>query len=213
MNPKFDFNDKRHPLYNTWWNMMARCYIQIAPGFESYGARNIKVDEDWHDFKKFAKDVGEIKPSGMSLDRIDNDIGYSRKNCKWSSRSDQMLNRRQFKNNKSGSTGVVKIGDRYEARFHYESVRYRIGRFDTPNEAKRARDKFAIEFNSDKVLAVSKLEVPTVWCTSETKIRGVSRHKDGGYVVRVTKGGVRKYVGYFKTLNEAEDARREFNKE
>ena len=212
MNPTFTESDKKHPLYHTWWNMMARCYVPIAPGFEGYGGRGIKVAPDWHAFKKFASDMGGKKIAGMSLDRIDNDDGYSKSNCKWSSRSDQMLNRRQFGNNTSGETGVVQIAKRFEARFHYNGVRYRIGRYDTVEAAKFARNEFVKAFNADQNAAIAGILKPTVWCTSETKIRGISKHKDGGFVVRASRDGVRHYVGYFQTLNEAIDARREFDK-
>ncbi len=212
MNLAFKEKDKRHPLYNTWWNMVARCYIEAAPGFENYGARGIQVSVEWLTFEKFALDVGGRKPAGMTLDRIDNDADYSSVNCKWSSRSDQMLNRRQFGNNTSGQTGVVKIAERFEARFHADGVRYRIGRFDTVESAKAARDEFVKLFMTNRIAAIESLTAPTVWCTSETKVRGISKHKDGGFVVRASRNGTRHYIGYFKTLNEAIDARREFDK-
>ena len=31
---KFSAKNKTHALYNTWWNMIARCYIEIAPGLK-----------------------------------------------------------------------------------------------------------------------------------------------------------------------------------
>lgn len=212
MNPIFNESDKKHPLYHTWWNMMARCYVPIAPGFESYGGRGIDVVDAWHSFAKFSKDMGGKKINGMSLDRIDNDKGYSISNCKWSSRSDQMLNRRQFGNNTSGATGVVKIASRFEARFHYDGKRYRIGMYDTVNEAKSARMVFIKLFEEDPQIAIASISAPTIWCTSKTKIRGISNHKEGGFIVRVSRNGIRHYVGYFQTLNEAIDARREFDK-
>ena len=191
---------------------MSRCYVPIAPGFERYGGRGIKVSEDWHSFQKFSLDMGGRKIEGMSLDRIDNDADYSIVNCKWSSHSDQMLNRRQFGNNASGVTGVIKIAGRFEARFDYEGVRYRIGRFDTLDDAKLARSEFIKAFNDDRFAAIAAINAPTIWRTSTTGMRGISKHKDGGFVVRVSRDGVRHYVGYFKTFEEAIDARREFDK-
>lgn len=191
---------------------MARCYVHISPGFESYGARGIRVCDEWQSFRQFAADMGGKKVAGMSLDRIDNDLGYSPSNCKWSSRSDQMFNRRQFGNNASGATGVVSIAGRFEARFHNNGVRYRIGRYDTIGEAKSAREDFIKLFRADPTAAVAGISKPTVWCTSETKIRGISKHKDGGFIVRATRNGVRQYIGYFRTFDEARDARCEFDK-
>ncbi len=211
-NLRFQESDKKHPLYNTWWNMIARCYIPIAPGFTNYSDRGIAVSSPWFSFSVFIKDVGPNKPKGTSLDRIDNELGYSKKNCKWSSHSDQMLNRRTFGNNKTGETGVVKISNRYEARFQYEGVRYRIGRRDTVIEAKILRKDFITLFFKNPIAAINSIPEQTLWCTSTTKIRGISKHKDGGFIVRVTENKIRKYLGYFKTFGEAADARREYNK-
>lgn len=191
---------------------MARCYVDISPGFENYGARGIRVCDAWQSFGQFAADMGGKKIAGMSLDRIDNDSEYSPSNCKWSSHSDQMFNRRQFGNNASGATGVVRIAGRFEARFHNNGIRYRVGRYATLDEAKTARKDFIKLFRTDPAAAVARIQKPTVWCTSETKIRGVSQHKDGGFVVRATRNGVRQYIGYFRTFDEARDARREFDK-
>jgi len=191
---------------------MARCYVDISPGFENYRARGIRVCDAWQSFRQFAADMGGKKIAGMSLDRIDNDSEYSPSNCKWSSHSDQMFNRRQFGNNASGATGVVRIAGRFEARFHNNGVRYRVGRYATMDEAKTAREDFIKLFRTDPAAAVARIQKPTVWCTSETKIRGVSQHKDDGFIVRATRNGVRQYIGYFRTFDEARDARREFDK-
>lgn len=204
--------DKKNQLYNTWWNMICRCYVELAPNYENYGARGIDVSSDWHVFKNFLADMGSGKKRGLSLDRLDNNIGYSKSNCTWSNRSQQMLNRRTFGNNTTGETGVTKIADRYEARFHYEGVRYRLGRFNTISEAKLARLKFIELFKIDKDVAIASVSDDTLWCTSTSGVRGVTKHKDGGYIVRYHKNGVRVYVGYFKTYEEAVYARRECDK-
>lgn len=203
--------DKRHALYNTWWNMLARCYLPIAPGFSNYGGRGICVCDEWLTFKNFSRDMGENKPHGYTLERSDSEADYSPENCKWASRSDQMLNRRQFGNNSTGATGVVRIGARFEARFHWEGVRYRIGMFGSATEAKNARADFIVRFSENAKLAIASIGHPTLWATSSTKVRGVSAHKDGGFIVRVTKNGVRHYVGYFRNFDEACNARREFD--
>lgn len=210
MNVQFEENDKRHHLYNTWWNMIARCYIPMAPGYSGYGLRGITVCKRWRSFKNFCHDMG-ARPNGMSLDRIDNDKNYSPSNCKWSTRSEQMVNRRTFGNNSSGKTGVVRIVNRYEARFDFEGIRYRIGRYSTVKEASAARQNFINLFNKDRNAAIKTINKPTVWITSKTKIRGITRHKDGGFVVRTSRNGLRHYIGYFKTLEEATNARHEFN--
>lgn len=209
---KFDVEDKKHILYNTWFNMLSRCYVPFAPGYESYGGRGLYVCERWLTFKNFTSDMGE-RPFGMTLDRVDNDGGYSPQNCKWANKAQQMVNRRTFGNNKTGATGVVKVGKRYESRFDYENVRYRLGYYDTLEAAKNARLQFIEQFNIDRELAVSNINKNTIWTTNTTGTRGISKHKSGGYVARVTDAdGTRVYLGYYKTLEDATNARQEYYK-
>lgn len=210
------FACQSHPSYLTWARMMSRCYNPAEPHFSNYGGRGIKVDPSWHHFRNFAKDMG-IKPDGdWTIERKDNNAGYSRANCRWANRSDQCVNRRLFRTNTSGSTGVVKIGNRqWEARFDYLGIRYRIGRYRTKTSAAAARVAFTTLFATDQERAIATL-VPkdrVVWNTSKTRCRGVCPHADGrGYVARCTIDGVRHYVGYFLTIEEAAHARSEFLK-
>lgn len=201
---------REHPLYDTWAGMWQRCTNPNFPGYVNYGARGITVCDRWKHFESFALDMGCKPDEAFTIERIDNAAGYSPKNCKWATRTSQCLNRRKFKNNTSGFTGVVEIQGRYEARMDFEHVRYRLGRFDTVRSAAKARREFEKMFFADRERAVASISGETLWCTSSTGVRGVTQHKDGGFVVRATKGGVRHYVGYFKTMDEALDARRRF---
>lgn len=83
----------QHPLYQTWKDMRKRCLNPKCKSFENYGGRGIKVCDRWSSFAKFVQDMG-AKAEGHSLDRIDNNGDYSPSNCKWSTRQDQMSNKR-----------------------------------------------------------------------------------------------------------------------
>lgn len=90
-----DVTVTKHPLYVRWCGMKARCYSPKHHKFKDYGARGITVCESWKEsFIKFIDDMGEC-PKGYSLDRIDNDKGYCKENCKWSSPIEQANNRRE----------------------------------------------------------------------------------------------------------------------
>jgi len=92
-------NQKEHPLYSVFTNMRTRCNNPNHPSFRYYGARGISVCDRWSQFWNFVEDMGD-RPDGHELDRIDNDGDYCPENCKWSSKSDQMKNRRKYYNPK-----------------------------------------------------------------------------------------------------------------
>jgi len=204
LEPVGTFQERKHPYYSIWANMMARCYDINNQAFCNYGARGIKVCSRWWHFKNFVIDMGNKPSDTFTLDRINNNLGYNKDNCKWSDRSEQNLNRRLFRNNVTGYTGIVKIANRYEARVDYLGKRYRLGRFISMEAAIAARD---IAISEIKQGGAPSMPNETVWSTSSTKYRGITSHKDGGYVVRITENGKRIYLGYFKNLEDAINAK------
>jgi hypothetical protein len=80
--------------YRVWTAMKQRCCNPKNPDFVEYGARGIKVCQRWLDsFEAFYGDMGD-PPAGHSLDRVDNDSGYSPQNCRWADKWQQANNRR-----------------------------------------------------------------------------------------------------------------------
>jgi hypothetical protein len=87
--------------YILWQNMKARCYNPKAPEYKNYGGRGICVCERWkHSFENFLGDVGKRPSPELSLDRIDNSLGYYKENCRWATPSEQAFNRRLSQNAK-----------------------------------------------------------------------------------------------------------------
>ncbi len=86
-------NGKSSRTYKSWSSMIARCHNENHVYFARYGGRGISVTKPWREsFEAFLNDMGE-RPSGMSLDRIDNRFGYVLSNCRWATAKQQQQNR------------------------------------------------------------------------------------------------------------------------
>lgn len=83
----------RTPVNGVWRSMLQRCENPKDASYGNYGGRGITVCEEWHDFERFVADMG-VRPKGFSIDRIDNDRGYCKENCRWASTKQQLNNRR-----------------------------------------------------------------------------------------------------------------------
>ena len=79
--------------HHVWMGMKARCDNPNNKDYRNYGGRGITYAPAWSDFAAFRKDMGE-RPEGMSLDRIDNEKGYSSDNCRWATMTEQRRNTR-----------------------------------------------------------------------------------------------------------------------
>lgn len=82
------------PIYKVWHNMKSRCQNPNTQDYHCYGGRGIKVCKRWQEFKNFYEDMGEPPSNKHTLDRINNNKGYSKKNCRWSGAKGQSKNRR-----------------------------------------------------------------------------------------------------------------------
>ena len=126
--------------YTSWSSMHARC--RNIPAYA-----HVTIDPRWNDFETFLEDMGE-RPEGTTLDRINNNKGYSPDNCRWADWVTQMRNRRTT----SKYRGVTHQNSKFRARIKSNRKVTELGLFDTPEEAALAWNNAALELGYDQHL-------------------------------------------------------------
>jgi hypothetical protein len=125
LSPKMDGESKmsKHklahkvPEYNVWVCMRQRCLNPKAKRFSSYGGRGITVCKEWNEFDAFLRDMGSRPSPNHSIDRIDNNLGYSKENCRWATASQQSSNRSSARIITDPTTGISRSSTEWEKHF------------------------------------------------------------------------------------------------
>lgn len=102
-------HSRRTLTYRIWQSMLRRCDTKSATGYENYGGRGLKVCLRWHSYINFKNDMG-VCPPKFSIERINNNKGYYKSNCKWILKGKQMQNtRRSILIKHKGQTKCAKV--------------------------------------------------------------------------------------------------------
>jgi hypothetical protein len=117
MLPNNDYRDLRSrremhgmthtPEYGVWQRLRDRCYNKNNPRYERYGGRGITVCDEWRlSFEAFYMDMGQRPDPSLSIERVNNNLGYFKNNCKWGTDEEQAINKGIHSRNTSGVKGV-----------------------------------------------------------------------------------------------------------
>ena len=111
--------------YRTWQHMKYRCYNKTYKGYKHYGKRGVVVCDRWlNSFKNFFEDMGKKPFLKAQIDRINNNLGYYKENCRWATANENNHNKSNNKLNmqkaedirklyKTGNISHKRIGQQY----------------------------------------------------------------------------------------------------
>jgi hypothetical protein len=108
--------------YQSWHDMMVRCYVPGTKSYKHYGGKGIKVCKRWHIAANFIADMGD-REKGMTLHRLSNNKNYCKSNCKWADRKEQAVNNRGcFKPGEPGKNTPYSFANPIWYKLHHSDM-------------------------------------------------------------------------------------------
>lgn len=116
-------------IFRIWKRMHQRCYEINCDDYKDYGAKGVKICDDWHEYYTFYSwAISHGYSDSLSIDRLDVTGNYSPSNCRWATSLEQARNKRN--NHNITFRGHTKTLSEWCLIFRMESskVRYRLSK-------------------------------------------------------------------------------------
>lgn len=118
-------------LYKIWKGIKTRCYNSNSKTYQYYGARGIKMCDEWaNDFIPFYEwSMANGYTDELSIDRIDPDWHYCPENCRWITMQEQQRNKNNtvYINYNNTEYTMGQLADYYGCRYYDIHYRYYSG--------------------------------------------------------------------------------------
>lgn len=155
----FKHSDESKTIMWALMSMLQRCYNQNNPRYKNYGARGIKVCNEWkNDKNTFIEwSLNNGWERGLTIDRIDNNSDYCPENCRWITNDEQQ-------NNKSNNVLLTAFGETkslmkwkndYRCNVSYHTLRKRVrdNKMSGEDILTRTKNTFISAFNETKTMS------------------------------------------------------------
>lgn len=194
---------KKPRLYTTWQSMKARCDLKTNTSYKWYGGKGISYCDEWREFAPFRDwAMANGYSDTLTLDRIDFNKDYSPNNCRWVTQKVQQNNRR--------TNHLVTIGGETHTIAEWADIyginsgtihSRLVGGWSEENAITKplvrpAKKPKSEESNKSKLMS-----------TNKSGFRGVCKTKNNTWRAYITISKRQKYLGTYKTTEEAANAR------
>ena len=123
-------------LYKIWSSMKYRCKRKRGKDYYRYTLRGITVCEEWQAYENFRNwSLANGYADDLTIDRIDNDKGYSPDNCRWATHKQQGLNKRTTKYITIGNETLTAVEWSERTGIAYATILWRLKKGWTPYDA------------------------------------------------------------------------------
>ena len=145
------YGNELHPCYKKWQDMVQRCENPNHVSYKNYGGRGINIHPElraWKDWISYVETL-ENYSSELSLDRLDNNVGYQKGNLRWVTMNVQIANQRFSGKGFNKYTGVNYsiTHNRWVARVTFEGKTLMSKICYSEEEALKVRNQFILENN------------------------------------------------------------------